>query len=265
MPRRPQRRRGGALRRLGQGDRQNDRGEEGELSTAGGEEREGEREKERGGRKRIRGSRGGSISRRLDRTQALLRPQPPKKKKKTLQQDKDTALLSSLGGPSGLAARLCTNLDAGPALVPASVATTPSIDARRAAFGANKFKQVASKSFLRLFFESLKDPILVLLMAAALVSTVLGAAIPEEREQAAWSEGIAIWVAVLVVSLVSSGNDYQKDLQFRKLNAQKERVMIKVLRGGVDMLVLNTELVVGDVVRLITGELLWEGRRKKFP
>ena len=30
--------------------------------------------------------------------------------------------------------------------------------------------------------------------------------------------------------------------------------MIKVLRGGVDMLVLNTELVVGDVVRLITGE-----------
>ena len=188
-----------------------------------------------------------------------------KKKKKTLQQDKDTALLSSLGGPSGLAARLCTNLDAGPALVPASVATPPSIDARRAAFGANKFKQVASKSFLRLFFESLKDPILVLLMAAALVSTVLGAAIPEEREQAAWSEGIAIWVAVLVVSLVSSGNDYQKDLQFRKLNAQKERVMIKVLRGGVDMLVLNTELVVGDVVRLITGELLWEGRRKKFP
>lgn len=91
-------------------------------------------------------------------------------------------------------------------------------------------------------------------MAAALVSTVLGAAIPEEREQAAWSEGIAIWVAVLVVSLVSSGNDYQKDLQFRKLNAQKEKVMIKVLRGGVDMLVLNTELVVGDVVRLITGK-----------
>ena len=179
----------------------------------------------------------------------LLRPRNSKHRK----QDKDSALLSSLGGPSGLAARLCTSADSGPALVPASVATTPSIDARRAAFGANKFKEVPSKSFLRLFFESLKDPILVLLMAAALVSTVLGAAIPEEREQAAWSEGITIWVAVLVVSLVSSGNDYQKDLQFRKLNVQKEKVMIRVLRGGVDMLVLNTELVVGDVVRLITG------------
>jgi Ca2+-transporting ATPase len=61
-------------------------------------------------------------------------------------------------------------------------------------------------------------------------------------------------VAVLVVSLVASGNDYQKDLQFRKLNAQKERVEIKVVRGGVEQLVLNTDLVVGDIVRLITGD-----------
>ena len=61
-------------------------------------------------------------------------------------------------------------------------------------------------------------------------------------------------MAVLVVSLVASGNDYQKDLQFRKLNAQKERVEIKVVRAGVEQLVLNTDLVVGDVVRLITGD-----------
>ena len=32
------------------------------------------------------------------------------------------------------------------------------------------------------------------------VSTVLGAAIKEEREQSAWTEGVAIWVAVIVVS-----------------------------------------------------------------
>lgn len=39
-------------------------------------------------------------------------------------------------------------------------------------------------------------------MAAALVSTVLGVAVTEEREKNAYVEGIAIWVAVLVVSLV---------------------------------------------------------------
>ncbi len=100
-------------------------------------------------------------------------------------------------------------------------------------------------------------PVVFLLLALSLspqISTVLGAAIPEERAQSAWSEGVAIWVAVLVVSLVASGNDYQKDLQFRKLNAQKERIEIKVVRGGVEQLVLNTDLVAGDIVRLITGD-----------
>lgn len=38
------------------------------------------------------------------------------------------------------------------------------------------------------------------------VSTVLGVAIEEEREQKAWSEGVAIWVAVIVVSLVGEQN-----------------------------------------------------------
>lgn len=32
------------------------------------------------------------------------------------------------------------------------------------------------------------------------VSTILGAAIKSERDQSAWSEGVAIWVAVIVVS-----------------------------------------------------------------
>lgn len=34
------------------------------------------------------------------------------------------------------------------------------------------------------------------------VSTVIGAAVKEQRDEAAWTEGVAIWVAVLVVSLV---------------------------------------------------------------
>ncbi len=34
------------------------------------------------------------------------------------------------------------------------------------------------------------------------MSTVLGVTIKEQREEKAWTEGVAIWVAVLVVSLV---------------------------------------------------------------
>lgn len=56
-----------------------------------------------------------------------------------------------------------------------------------------------------------------------------------------------------------AGNDYSKDLQFRKLNAQKDRIEIKVVRGGQQILVPNTDLVVGDVMLLDTGDKVGAG------
>jgi hypothetical protein len=56
-------------------------------------------------------------------------------------------------------------------------------------------------------------------------------------------------------------NDYQKDLQFRKLNAQKDVIEVKVVRGGQTMLVKNHEVVVGDLVILDTGGSVLLGLR----
>jgi len=95
---------------------------------------------------------------------------------------------------------------------------------------------------------------LVLLIAAAAVSTILGASLPEQRREKAYVDGIAIWVAVLVVVSVGAGNDYQKELQFRKLNADRDVVNTKVIRGGKQGVVPSSELVVGDLVLLETGD-----------
>ena len=91
-------------------------------------------------------------------------------------------------------------------------------------------------------------------MFAATVSTVLGAGIPEERAHRGWIEGVAIWCAVLIVAMVGSCNDYQKELQFRKLNAEKDSIMVKVLRDGSEALVSNEDVVVGDIMLLDTGD-----------
>ncbi len=53
---------------------------------------------------------------------------------------------------------------------------------------------------------------------------------------------------------VGALNDYQKDQQFRKLNAQKDKIMVKVTRAGHMQLVENTEVVVGDLLMLDTGD-----------
>ena len=52
-----------------------------------------------------------------------------------------------------------------------------------------------------------------MLMIAATVSIVLGLAVPSERESGGWVDGVAIWVAVFIVSIVGTTNDYQKELQ----------------------------------------------------
>jgi len=71
-------------------------------------------------------------------------------------------------------------------------------------------------SFLTLFIGSFNDPVLMVLIAAAIVSLVLGMLDPAHAETG-WIEGAAIMIAVLIVAVVTSGNDYAKELQFRAL------------------------------------------------
>ncbi|KAK9829300.1 hypothetical protein WJX72_005021 [[Myrmecia] bisecta] len=168
-----------------------------------------------------------------------------------MNENKDKEALSKHGGIQGMVNALASNVADG--LSPAGSGDT-SIEGRQQVFGANRHKTMPAKNFFRLMWEIIQDPTIILLMAAALVSTVLGAVIPEERENSAWSEGVAIWVAVAVVTLVGAGNDYQKDQQFRKLNAAKDIILVKVRRGGQVIQVENTDVVVGDIMVLDTGD-----------
>ena len=72
---------------------------------------------------------------------------------------------------------------------------------------------------LELIKEALEDPTLVMLCIAAAVSLVLGI---YENPTTGWIEGTAILAAVVIVVMVASLNDYQKEKQFRKLNEKKD-------------------------------------------
>lgn len=168
-----------------------------------------------------------------------------------INENKDMEALGGLGGVPGLAEMLSVDVHKG--LEPEG-SGADSVENHRTAFGANKYKEVPPKSFFLLVWENLQDTIILILMAAALVSTILGAALPESREENAWLEGVAIWIAVVAVTAVGAGNDWSKDQQFRKLNAQKDLIEIKVIRGGKSTLVLNPDIVVGDIMILDQGD-----------
>lgn len=98
--------------------------------------------------------------------------------------------------------------------------------------------------------------------ASAAVSIALGVAFPESRFDAScqcvvtdsngWIEGLAIFLAALLVVVVSSSQDYDKELKFRKLELTNVR-FITVIRDDRQVEINTDEVVVGDIVCLELG------------
>ena len=71
-----------------------------------------------------------------------------------------------------------------------------------------------------------------------------------------WVEGVAICVAIIIVVLVGSINDWQKERQFKKLNEKREDRTVKVIRSSKEMVINVKDLVVGDICLLEPGEII---------
>lgn len=66
------------------------------------------------------------------------------------------------------------------------------------------------------------------LCVAAVVSLILG--IATEGIEKGWMEGASILIAVVIIVTVTSGNNYIKEQQFKKLNEVASRKNVNVLR-----------------------------------
>mmetsp|Transcript_43410 Transcript_43410/g.88814 ORF Transcript_43410/g.88814 Transcript_43410/m.88814 type:complete len:1057 (+) Transcript_43410:288-3458(+) len=124
---------------------------------------------------------------------------------------------------------------------------------RKEKFGQNYVEPEPPESIWMMAWNALQDPCLIFLCFAAMVSFVVGIIFDEGME---WLEGIAILCAVFVVVTVSAVNDYQKEQQFRALNAVKEDTQVTVVRAGSTKKVSTFDVVVGDVVLLSTGDMV---------
>ncbi|KAG0739123.1 hypothetical protein G6F57_011787 [Rhizopus arrhizus] len=147
--------------------------------------------------------------------------------------------------------------------------STPDITAfpqRRTVFGANVLPETASKNIFQLMWAAFQDKTLILLAIAAVVSLGVGLyediAVPEydtlgnRIPGVKWVEGVAIIVAILLVVLVGSVNDYQKEKQFRKLNAKKEDRVVKATRESMVIQISVHDIQVGDILHLEPGDIV---------
>jgi len=133
---------------------------------------------------------------------------------------------------------------------------------RKRVFADNRLPEKKSKSLLQLAWIAYNDKVLILLTIAAVVSLALGLyqtfGQPHEPGEAKveWVEGVAIMVAIIIVVVVGTINDWQKERQFVKLNKKKEDRYVKVIRSGKSKEVSIYDILVGDVVHLEPGDLV---------
>ncbi|KAG0253988.1 hypothetical protein BG011_006034 [Mortierella polycephala] len=138
----------------------------------------------------------------------------------------------------------------------------PKFEARSKAFGRNILPTVQSASFFSLVKKAYNDRTLILLTIAAVVSLCVsvyedyGPHHNPDDPRVGWVEGVAILAAVAAVVFTNAINDYQKERQFRKLNAKKEDRNVKLLRDGHEKEVNVKDVQVGDVMLMEPGDLL---------
>ena len=131
-----------------------------------------------------------------------------------------------------------------------------SLEGREEAFGSNKVFVEEVPSFCSYVWEALKDLMVRILIVAAIVSIVLGCTFSDDPSKD-WIDGVSIVVAVLVVVLVGSITDYQKEQKFHELNeVQAEGTKYKLIRKGQPEDHISDDLLVGDLIMINYGDIM---------
>lgn len=133
---------------------------------------------------------------------------------------------------------------------------------RKRVFRDNRLPEKKGKTFLQLVWITYNDKVLILLSVAAVVSLAIGLYQTFGQKHTAnnpgveWIEGVAIIVAIVIVVLVGSLNDWQKEKQFAKLNRKKQDRFVKAVRSGKTIEISVFDVMTGDVLHLDPGDLI---------
>ena len=115
-------------------------------------------------------------------------------------------------------------------------------------YGPNQLKQAKKITIPQRFLQQLKDPMLIILLAAAAVSGVTSLL---------QNEGMADVIIILVVVLLNAVlGVYQENKAEAAIEALQTMTAAtsKVIRGGKQQLIASSELVPGDIVVLEAGD-----------
>ena len=112
-------------------------------------------------------------------------------------------------------------------------------------YGQNIFEEKKSSSKLEMFINQFKNPIIMILIFAAVLSIFLKD----------YSDGIIILVIIMISAFLSYSHESKADNAVKKLLSSVS-VKSSVLRDGKFKEIDNAMLTVGDIINVKTGDMI---------
>jgi calcium-translocating P-type ATPase len=121
----------------------------------------------------------------------------------------------------------------------------------RTQFGANAVTTQTTETFWEKLLDNIKDPIIIILLVALLVTMILWG-----LGYAEWYEGAGIALAVTLAALIATWSEHSNESAFQKLLAEASAIEVKTFRNGHLHQININELVVGDIILLQPGDVI---------
>ena len=126
--------------------------------------------------------------------------------------------------------------------------TNKEVIEQRKKYGSNEITKAKQKGMIKLFLESLGDPIIKILLIALGIKTMF------LFHDFDWFETLGIVIAILIASLISTISEYGSEAAFKRLQLESSKLKCKVKRNNQIQEISIDEIVVGDLVLLQTGD-----------
>jgi len=122
--------------------------------------------------------------------------------------------------------------------------STAEVEARTLRYGKNIFTPKEKGSIFEKIFDSLKDPLIVILLISGFISLAMGHIV----------DGLGIFIAVLIATSIAIIQEGKSDKAFEALAKLSDDVHVKVVRDSKILYISQSDLAIGDIIHLETGD-----------
>lgn len=130
--------------------------------------------------------------------------------------------------------------------------TKAEVEASRKKYGANSLTEIPLDPLWKKILQGFKDPMIMILMVALVVQLALFF-----MGQSEWYEPVGVFAAIMIANCVAAISEHKQENKAAVLKAEGEALeMAKVIREGELDEIHVSEVVVGDIVYLQTGNKL---------